>query len=110
MPEGLITYIIENDNCEIVSLNSLIEGKGIGTRLVDAVKTIARENNCRRIWLIETNDNTHALHFYQKRGFRLKAIYPDAIEISRNLKTEIPLTGNDGIPIRDELELEIYLN
>jgi hypothetical protein len=28
---------------------------------------------------------------------------------SRQLKPEIPLTGNDGIPLRDEIELEMLL-
>ena len=51
----------------------------------------------------------HALGFYQKRGFRLVAVHPGAVNESRKLKPEIPLIGNDGIPIRDEIELEIVL-
>jgi hypothetical protein len=31
------------------------------------------------------------------------------MEKSRLLKPEIPLIGNDGIPIRDEIELEMIL-
>lgn len=108
-PQGLITYNIGNEECEIVSLNSLLERKGIGSRLIDAVKNVAKDKNCRRVWLIETNDNTKALRFYQKRGFHLIAVYPDALKESRKLKSEIPLVGNDGIPLRDELELEILL-
>ena len=38
------------------------------------------------------------------------AVYPDAVENSRQLKPEIPLVGNDGIPIRDEIELEKLLD
>lgn len=53
-----------------------------------------------------TNDNTHALRFYQKRGFVITAIRVNAMEEQRK-KKPIPLTGNDGIPIRDEIELEI---
>src|SRR5580704_16744104 len=40
---GIVTYNMYNQQCEIVSLNSLIEGKGIGTKLIDAVKNKARE-------------------------------------------------------------------
>jgi len=108
-PIGVITYVIEKEECEIITLNSMIEGKGIGSQLIDAVKKIAQEHNCKRLWLIETNDNTHALHFYQKRGFHLVAVYPNAVEESRKIKPEIPLIGNDDISIRDELELEILL-
>ena len=105
-PAGVITYRIAGDECEIVTLNSVIVGRGAASALLDAVRMAAEKAGCRRLWLITTNDNTDALEFYQKRGFHLKAVYPDAIEESRRLKPEIPLTGRNGIPIRDEMELE----
>ncbi|OGU55382.1 MAG: hypothetical protein A2V66_04050 [Ignavibacteria bacterium RBG_13_36_8] len=107
---GLITYNITHDECEIVTLNSLVEKEGVGTSLIERVKQTARENNCKRIWLITTNDNTPALRFYQKREFTIKAIYPNAMEEYRKLKPEIPLLGEDEIPIRDEIELELLLH
>jgi hypothetical protein len=55
------------------------------------------------------DDNTNALRFYQRRGMRLAGLHRDAIAGSRRLKPEIPETGADGIPIRDELELELVL-
>ena len=106
---GLITYHIEGDQCEIISLNSLKEGKGIGSRLIEAVKLEAENQECRRVWLITTNDNIAAIQFYQKRGFQMVAVYPDAIRQSRSLKPSIPLIGYQGIPIRDEIEFEILL-
>jgi len=107
---GLITYRIEDDECEIVTMNSLKEDVGVGLALIKEVKCEAINLNCRRIWFITTNDNLHALGFYQKKGFVLKAIYPDAVNISRRLKKEIPMFGNDNIPIRDEIELEMILS
>jgi ribosomal protein S18 acetylase RimI-like enzyme len=106
---GLITYHSDGDECEIVTMNSLAEGRGIGSALIDAVKNIAASAGCKRLWLITTNDNTAALRFYQKIGFRIAAIRCNAVEESRRLKPEIPLTGNDGIPIRDEIEMEMFL-
>lgn len=106
---GLVTYHLEGDACEIVTLDSFKEGVGIGTALIASVKQTASEVGWRRLWLITTNDNTHALRFYQKRGFRLVALYPNAIAESRRLKPQIPLIGNDGIPLTDELELELML-
>jgi GNAT superfamily N-acetyltransferase len=106
---GLVIFHIEDGACEIVTLDSLIEGRGIGTALILAVKAAAIAAGCRRLWLITTNDNLHALGFYQKRGFRLVAVHPGAVDAARKLKPEIPLIGNDGIPIRDEIELEIVL-
>jgi N-acetylglutamate synthase-like GNAT family acetyltransferase len=106
---GLVTYVINDKACEIVSMNSLAEGKGVGSALIDAVKDVANKAGCKRLWLITTNDNTAALRFWQKRGFRLAALHRNAVEQSRKLKPKIPLTGNDGIPIRDEIEMEMTL-
>ncbi len=104
---GLITYSIENNDCEIITLDSLIEIKRKGTALVEKIKEVEKEKNCKRVWLVTTNDNMKALHFYQKRGFALSALYPNALEQSRKLKPEIPKIGIDNIPLRDEIELEI---
>lgn len=106
---GLITYQIKQDECEIVSLDSLLEGRGIGTALVQDVVHIAKENGCRRVWLITTNDNLNALRFYQKRKFEFVAVYRNAVEKARKIKPEIPLIGDEGIPIRDEIELELLI-
>jgi GNAT superfamily N-acetyltransferase len=106
---GLITYHMTND-CEIITLDSFVQGKGIGTALVEKVKETAKGQGCKRVWLITTNDNLEALRFCQKRGFILSALYPNALEQSRKIKPEIPRVGIDGIPLRDEIELEIKLN
>jgi len=106
---GLVLYEMVRDECEIVSLNSLTELTGVGSLLVDAVKTTATEAHCRRVWLVTTNDNMQALRFYQRKGFVLSALHLNAVQQSRKLKPEIPVTGHDGISIRDEIELEIPL-
>ncbi len=104
---GLLTYRRFGDTCELMSLDSLIEGRGIGSALLAAVRELARQAGCRRLVLTTTNDNLNALGFYQKRGFRLVALHPGAIDLARRtLKPEIPLLGENGIPIRDEIELE----
>jgi len=104
---GLISYRTFNDELEIISMDSLEESKGIGTALVDAVLAAGKAKGSHRVMLITTNDNTHALRFWQKRGFRLVKVYPGAVDESRKLKPGISLLGNDGIPLRDEIELEI---
>ena len=57
-----------------------------------------------------TNDNIDALRFYQKAGFGIVAVHRHAVTLSRRLKPEIPLAGENGIPIRDEIELELVLD
>ena len=106
-PVGLITYTFNDGDCEIVSLDSLEPGKGVGSALVKAVVDLAAAKGCPRVWLITTNDNTRALRFYQKIGFELAALHRNAIKESRRMKPSIPEQGCDGIPIRDEIELEV---
>lgn len=106
---GLITYMIENNECEICSLNSFVENKGIGTALINKVKEYSKKNNCVRLKLITTNDNIKGIEFYQRRGFTFANIYINAIENSRKLKPEIPIFADNGLPIRDEIEFEIIL-
>jgi len=107
---GLLTYLISNGDIEIVTLDSLVENIGVGTALISQARSLAEQAACQRIWLITTNDNMPALHFYQKKGFHLVAVHQNALDYSRTLKPEIPLIGLEGIPLRDEIELEIILN
>jgi N-acetylglutamate synthase-like GNAT family acetyltransferase len=106
---GLLTFFIKNDECEVTSLDSLRVCQGIGSRLMDEAIKEARARNCERLFLITTNDNLNALGFYQKRGFEIVAVYRGAIHESRKRKPGIPLIGLNGIPLRDEIELEIIL-
>jgi N-acetylglutamate synthase-like GNAT family acetyltransferase len=106
---GLLTFLIKKSECEITSLDSLREGKGIGSKLIDQAVAESRSRGCTRLFLITTNDNLNALGFYQKRGFEIAAIYRGAVNDSRKIKPGIPLVGYNNIPLRDEIELEMSL-
>jgi GNAT superfamily N-acetyltransferase len=107
---GLATYRLDGDECELFTLDSVVSNQGVGTQLIDAVTDAARSHGCRTMWLITTNDNTNALRFYQRRGMRIREVRPGAVDREREtIKPEISVTGNDGIPIRDEIELAIDL-
>jgi ribosomal protein S18 acetylase RimI-like enzyme len=106
---GLLTYEIEGDALEIVTIDALVEGQGIGTALLEAVEEVARARGCRRLRLVTTNNNLRALLFYQKAGFKLVALIPGAVDESRKLKPSIPTVDREGVPIRDELHLELRL-
>jgi len=106
---GFLTYHLAGEACEVVVIEAIRPFQGIGTRLITAVRQTAEDAGCRRLWLITTNDNLPALRFYQRRGFVLVAVHRHALARSRQLKPEIPLIGLDGIPLRDEIELEIIL-
>ena len=104
---GYVLYNITERDCEITVLESLQAGRGIGSALINEVIRFAKESACLRVWLITTNDNTHAIRFYQRFGFELRAVHINAMEEARKLKPQIPLIGSDGIPLKHEFEFEI---
>lgn len=103
---GCLHYQVSSPVCEILSLVSLQENQGIGSTLLAAIEAIAKALNCQKLSLITTNDNLHALGFYQRRGFRLTKLYPGQLDLSRKIKPSIPIIGEHQIPLRDEIQLE----
>jgi|SRR5688572_25002486 len=103
--EGLATYRIVDREAELVSLDAVEPGQGVGSRLLSALIERLRQQGVRHLWVTTTNDNLAALAFYQKRGFRLQRVRTGAIDETRRLKPGIPLIGENGIPIRDEVDL-----
>ena len=106
---GVVTYLVRDSECEIISLNSLEPSRGVGSALIEAVVREARRHACRRVFLSTTNDNLRALGFYQRRSFAITALRPGALNEARRRKPAIPLIGENGIPLRDEIELEMRL-
>ena len=105
---GYATYDVRGDAMEIVVLESPVPARGAGSAVLAACVAVALERDLERVWLVTTNDNLNALRYYQRRGFVLVALRPGAVdEARRTLKPEIGLVGEDGIPIHDELELEL---
>lgn len=106
---GLITYAVKNRVVEILSLDSLISNRGIGTMLLNSVTKMSKQNGNKRIQLVTTNDNINAIRFYQKRGFELIGINYGAINREREKKPQIPIIGENGIPLRHEIEFLMEL-
>jgi GNAT superfamily N-acetyltransferase len=107
---GVATYVIRAGDCELLTLHATSRRVGVGTALVAGVQALAHRADCTRLWVVTTNDNVDALRFYQRRGFRLSRLRPGAVDESRRtLKPEIGTTGEYGIPLRDEIELEMPL-
>ncbi|MER6942436.1 GNAT family N-acetyltransferase [Nonomuraea sp. NPDC000554] len=105
---GLVTYASRDGAVELITVDALIPGRGVGRALLDAVRAAAVVSGADRLWLCTTNDNTRALRFYQRYGFDLVALHRNAVDEARKLKPGIP-GESDGIPIRHELELELDL-
>ncbi len=102
---GLATYRRFGDDAELVTLNAVPAGIGTGTALLDALTTRLRAEGCARLWLAMTNGNLSALQFYLRRCFRLDRVRPGAVDAARKLKPSLPMLGEHGIPLHDELDL-----
>jgi len=107
---GLLTMVAQNDSLEILTLNSTLEGHRIGSSLMLEALEIARRRGIRRVWLTTTNDNMRAIGLYQRLGFRIVEVHPNAVDEARRIKPEIPEVGQDGIPIHDEIVLALTLH
>ncbi|MCI8502089.1 MAG: GNAT family N-acetyltransferase [Oscillospiraceae bacterium] len=108
---GALLYRAEQGECEIAILFSLKENQGTATSLIDVMLKDARTMGIRRVWLVTTNDNAHAIRFYLRRGFSLKDVHIGGFEPAKRLKFGgVTPLGNDGIPILHEFEFEMLLS
>jgi ribosomal protein S18 acetylase RimI-like enzyme len=108
---GLVTYAIQEGGFqgEVITLSSRRENAGVGAALLDAAVQAIKQAGCSRAYLTTTNDNLRALGFYQKRGWKLARLHKGLIDEARKRVPVIPVMGLNGIPLRDEIELEMWL-
>ena len=93
---------------EVVTLHAEPRGLGAGTALLETAWHVAAASGHPRLWLVTTNDNLDALHFYLRRGMRIAAVHVGAVASDRRLKPEIPETNStNGLPVRDLIELQL---
>lgn len=100
---GLVTLIKRETEWEILTLDSLNRWDGVGSRLLHAVVEEAKANHIHRLTVRLSNDNLDAFRFYQRRDFRFERIGQGVIDAEREQKPGIPLTGDYGIGIHDEI-------
>jgi len=104
---GYLLYEFHDGICEIMVLESVAQNIGIATALIEQVKKTAKSGGVNQIIVQTSNDNTHAFRFYQRRGFAIREVRLGAMAAARRLKPSIPLIGEDGIPLSDEIEFII---
>lgn len=106
---GIGTWRSHGKTMHIVAINAFSGVRGVGIAIVDAMVDHGRRHEMTLLRATISNDNTVALRFYQKRGFRVTALHRGIFDVMRSMKPSIPQIGLDGIPMRDEFELEFEL-
>lgn len=109
VPVGVLRYQVGVHGLRVVSLDVYTEGLGAADVLVCALRNLALSRGLERLWVVVTNDAIQALWFYQRLGFRISRVDSGAVDRARRLDSNIPLFGQDGIAVRDELILEAQL-
>lgn len=106
---GLATFAMQRNTILALTVDNFSTIAGVGKALLEHLMALGRDAGMTTLRTMTTNDNTPALRYFQKRGFRLVAFYPGAIATYRTFASSLPEIGVDGIPVRDAIELEIAL-
>jgi len=112
-PAGLVTVREKPRAHEVLAIKATEQRIGVGTALLAEAERRAMAAGVAKIWLSTTNDNTDALRFYQKRGYSVSAYHIGGFQHVIRLKDLDPgrqYLGNNGIEIRDMIELTKSLN
>jgi GNAT superfamily N-acetyltransferase len=108
--QGVLTYRVQAGGAgwpglEVVTLNSLAEGRGAGTALLAEARQRARRAG-QRLWLSTGNDNVQAIGFYQRRGMDLVSLHRNFADEVRRIKPWLRGKPGGEIPFRHAIELE----
>ena len=111
---GVVSFAVEEawNAAVLVMLHVLpdYQGRGGGWSLVDAVCNEARERGLAQVLVATTNDDLPALSLYQRYGFHITGIEIGRVAQDHAREGQYAgceLTGLAGIPVRDEVRLEI---
>jgi ribosomal protein S18 acetylase RimI-like enzyme len=101
---GAVTYRSDGDALEVLTMDALTPGVGVGTALLAAAKKVADLRH-ERLWLLTTNDNIRAIAFYQRRGMDMVALHRNFFDDVCRYKPSLIQATTEGIPFRHALEL-----
>jgi GNAT superfamily N-acetyltransferase len=118
LPAGRVFVALDGE--EIVGHLQLVEheiknmavrearrGRGVGRALVTAAIGLARREHAERLLVATGAADTGNLRFYQRLGFRMRAIERDAFTPANGYPPGIEV---DGIELRDRVWLDLRLD
>jgi ribosomal protein S18 acetylase RimI-like enzyme len=104
---GFVCFAVDGERINLVMCNVLpdFQGRGVGKDLLQAAVEKARLLGLTRLVVATSNDDLPALAFYQRAGFTVEAVVPGRI-LEHHGEEE---KGFAGIPVRDEIRLQLPL-
>ncbi len=104
---GAVSYARQDDVDTLITLNVLPQwqGRGVAKKLIAAVVEQARTNGTTRLITATSNDDLSALALYQRLGFTITGVLVGRLVEHHNGVEP----GFGGIPVRDEIQLELRL-
>ena len=89
-----------------MAVDPAFQGRGIGRALVAAAIALAREDGRATLVVATATADIGNLRFYQRVGFRMRAIERDAFTPATGYPPDLEA---DGIPVRDRVWLDLPL-
>jgi predicted N-acetyltransferase YhbS len=83
-----------------------LQGQGIGAALIEAARALLRNAGVRVLHVSTAAASAANLRFYQRRGFRMRAVERDAFTAATGYPPGIMV---EGIPLRDRVWLDMEL-
>ena len=97
--------LVDTDRAGEVELTSMavrkdVQGTGVGARLVRAALDLVREQGATLLLVATGAADVGNLRFYQRQGFRMRAVERDAFTPATGYPADLMI---DGIPLRDRV-------
>ncbi len=89
-----------------LAVNEARQGEGVGRSLVAATIAYCRDRGGHRLTVATAAAAVGSLRFYQRQGFRMYRVVQDAFGPSTGYAEGVLI---DGIPLRDQVILELRL-
>lgn len=109
-PVGMAVFTTAKHEFEIVALGVIERGAAVAPMLLDAVEDEARAAGASKVFITAPNCATEALAFLQRRGFAVTTVRRGQMDWYRQSEPGIPKVAPNGVPIRDEFEVELTVS
>lgn len=88
-PIGAATFHVDGHEWEVVTVNAVRSGVGVGRALLTDVRHRAEEAGASRVWLITTDTNSGAVGFYEHLGMTRVRAHRRFIDVVRAVKPDV---------------------